>query len=133
MNKNLSLIIRPLSLIFIFTTAFFISGKSWLVKKEIDQTVLLAGNLLLFATTMVSAWIIIKGAASPNPQAAVRAMYSSFLVKFFLVAIAAFTYIMVAKKGVSIPALIICAALYIIYTTVEVRSLLKLMKQKKNA
>jgi len=47
--------------------------------------------------------------------------------------VAAFAYIMMEKKNVNKPALIICMGLYLVYTFVEVSSLQKLLKQKKNA
>jgi hypothetical protein len=38
---------------------------------------------------------------SENPQAFVRAVMGSFIIRFFVVAIAAFVYIMVAKQTVN--------------------------------
>ena len=132
MNKNLLQSIRPLILVFIFFTAFFISGKSWLDKKGVDQNVLIIGNLVLFLISLSAFLITNKALLSSNPQAFVRAMYSSFIIKFFVLAVAAFVYIMVAKKNVNKPALIACAGLYIIYTGIETRALMKMLKQKKN-
>lgn len=132
MNKNLLQSIRPLILVFIFFTAFFISGKSWLDKKGVDQNVLIIGNLLLFLISLTAFLITNKALTSSNPQAFVRAMYGSFIIKFFVLAITAFVYIMVAKKNVNKPALIACAGLYIIYTGIETRALMKMLKQKKN-
>ncbi len=133
MNKSLLQAIRPLLLVFIFLTAFFISAKSWLAGKGVDQEVLIAGNLLLLTVSLLAFIITNRSLRSANPQAFVRAMYGSFMIKFFLLAIAAFIYIMVAGKGVNKPALIACAGLYIIYTGIETRALMKLLKQKKNA
>jgi ACR3 family arsenite efflux pump ArsB len=132
MNKNLLQSTRPLILVFVFLTAFFISGKSWFEKKGVDQDVLIAGNLILFLVSLSAFLITNKALASSNPQAFVRAMYSSFIIKFFVLAITAFVYIMVAKKNVNKPALIACAGLYIIYTGIETRALMKMLKQKKN-
>ncbi len=132
MNKNLLQSIRPLILVFVFLTVFFISGKSWFEKKGVDQDVLIAGNLILFLVSLSAFLITNKALASSNPQAFVRAMYSSFIIKFFVLAVAAFVYIMVAKKNVNKPALIACAGLYIIYTSIETRAMMKMLKQKKN-
>jgi ACR3 family arsenite efflux pump ArsB len=132
MNKNLLQSIRPLILVFIFFTAFFISGKSWLDKKGVDQDVLIIGNLLLFLISLTAFLITNKALSSSSPQAFVRAMYGSFIIKFFVLAITAFVYIIVAKKNVNKPALIACAGLYIIYTGIETRALMKMLKQKKN-
>ena len=133
MNKNLLRTILPLLLVFCFVNAFCLTGSAWLAKKEISQQVLISGNLLLAVISIVTFIITHRSVKSENPQAFVRAMYGSFMIKFFVVAIAAFVYIMSVKKNVNKPALILCAGLYIIYTAIEIRLLLKMLKQKKNA
>jgi hypothetical protein len=70
---------------------------------------------------------------SSNPQSFVRAMYGSFILKFFVLVIAAFAYIMLAKKDVNKQALFTCMGLYLIFTFIEISALTKKMKQKKNA
>ena len=133
MNRTNLKLIRPMILIFIFINAFFLLGKDWLAKKSIDQDVLIIGNLLLFFVSLITFLITHLSLQSTNPNAFVRAMYGGFIIKFFVVAIAAFVYIMAAKKNVNKPALFACMGLYIVYTFFEVRSLLRVLKQKKNA
>ncbi|MBL7747496.1 MAG: hypothetical protein JNM19_08740 [Chitinophagaceae bacterium] len=133
MNKSLLQSLRPLLIIFVFINAFCLTGKAWLAKNGINQEVLLAGNLLLFGVSFAAFFITHRAVRSENPQAFVRAMYGSFMIKFFVVAIVAFIYIMVVKKNVNKPALIACAGLYIVYTFIETKALVKLLKQKKNA
>lgn len=133
MNNKPLQFIRPLIFVFTFIMAFSITGKSWLEKNGVDQLVLIGGNLLLFIVSLTAFFITFNALKSVNPQAFVRAMYGSFMIKFFLIAVAAFIYIMIAKKEVNKPALIICGGLYIIYTAIETRALMKLLKQKKNA
>lgn len=133
MNNKPLAFIRPLIFVFTFIMAFSITGKSWLEKNGVDQLVLIGGNLLLFVVSLTAFFITFKALKSANPQAFVRAMYGSFMIKFFLIVVAAFIYIMIAKKEVNKPALIICGGLYIIYTAIETRALMKLLKQKKNA
>lgn len=133
MNNKPLAFIRPLIFVFTFIMAFSITGKSWLEKNGVDQLVLIGGNLLLFIVSLTAFFITFKALKSANPQAFVRAMYGSFMIKFFLIAVAAFIYIMIAKKEVNKPALVICGGLYIIYTAIETRALMKLLKQKKNA
>lgn len=123
----------PVVLLFVLLNGFFIVGKNWLVNKGVDHEVLIVGNLILFVATALSFFIYQRSLKSPNPQASVRGMFGSFMVKFFLCLIAAFVYIMVEKKNVNKPALIICMGLYIIYTIAEVSALQKILKQKKNA
>lgn len=133
MNRNSMAILRPMILVFILLNAFFIAGKNTLARWGVDQSVLIAGNLILFVVSLASFLLTRRSLASVNPNAFVRAMYGSFMIKFFVCAIAAFAYIMVVKKGVNKPALIACMALYIVYTAIEVASLTKLLKQRKNA
>lgn len=133
MNNNLLRLLRPLLIIFILINAFVITGKSWLEKNSVDQSVLIAGNLLLFLVSLTAFLLTYKSLRSSNPQAFVRAMYGSFMIKFFLIAIVAFVYIMVARKNVNKPGLIVCGLLYIVYTVLETGALMKLLKQRKNA
>jgi hypothetical protein len=133
MNQNKWSLLRPMLLVFVFLTAFFISGQSFLLKKGADPDVLLVGNLVLFAVSLLAFIISYKALQSTNPQAFVRAMYGSFIIKFFVIAIAALVYIMVMKKNVNKPSLIACMVLYALYTFFEVSALMKLLKRKRNA
>src|SRR5258705_3549567 len=129
MKKNkpwLSLVI-----LFIILNAFFLTAGNWLLKQGVDNEVLIVGNLILFIATFFSLLVYIRSLRSSGGSAAVRGMYGSFMVKFFTCLVAAFAYIIIAKKEVNKPALIICMGLYIIYTVIEVSSIQKLLKQKK--
>ena len=123
----------PLVLLFIILSGFFIADQNWLEKKGVDHEVLIAGNLILFAATALSFYVYQRSMNSTNPNASVRGMYGSFMIKFFVCLVAAFAYIIIKKKEVNKPALIICMGLYIIYTIIEVSALQKLFKKKKNA
>ena len=133
MNQNSLKLLRPMILIFILLNAFFILAKDWLTKKNIDQEVLIIGNMLLFLVSLLTFLLTNRSLKSKNPNAFVRAMYGGFIIKFFVIALAAFVYIIVTKKNVNKPALFSCMGLYIVYTFFEVGSLLRVLKQKKNA
>lgn len=125
--------IRPLFFLFAALSAFFITGKNWLEKQNIDPNVLIIGNLLLFLVSLVAWALNKKSFDNHNPNAFVRALYAGFMIKFFVLALAAFIYIMMMKKNVNKPALIICGVFYIIYTAMEIRALLKILRKKKDA
>lgn len=125
--------IRPLMFVFIILTALFIAGDSFLKKYNVDQDVIIGGNVLLFLVSLVSFLITSRSFRSANPNVFMRALYSSFIIKFFVVAIAAFIYIQYAGKAVNKPAIMLCAALYIIYTGIETRNLVRILKSTKNA
>lgn len=133
MKQNKLAPLRPAFLLFVILTALFVSSKSLLTRRNVDQDVLIIGNLLLVIVTLASYLLLYRGMQSANPNAFVRAMYLSFIVKFFIIVLAAALYILIAKSKVNKPALIICLFLYLVYTFIEVSVLTKLMKQKKNA
>jgi hypothetical protein len=99
----------------------------------INGGVVLGADVIIYFATAFSFWFSVRALKSPNPNASVRSLYGSFMIKFFVIIMAAFIYIMVEKKNVNKPALYISMGLYIIYTFLEVSSLQKLLKQKKNA
>jgi hypothetical protein len=133
MNRNSFAPLRPMVLVFVIVNAIFILGRNKLTSFGIEQNVVIAGNLILFLVSLTSFVLTRKSLGSTNPNAFVRAMYGSFMIKFFVCAIAAFIYIMATKKNVNKPGLIACMGLYIVYTTMEVAALSKILKQKKNA
>jgi hypothetical protein len=120
-------------IVFIVLNGFFVTGKGLLDRWGVDQAVLIFGNLVVFIVTAVSFFISARGLKNPNPHAFVRSVYSSFLIKFFVFAIAAFIYIQSVKDAVNKPALFVCMGLYIVYTFLEVSVLTKLLRKKADA
>jgi hypothetical protein len=96
---------------------------------SIRFSVLQWGNLLLFLIGWVSLRMSLQALHHKNVQVFLRLVYGSFLMKFFVLAIAACIYIFVNKKDINKPALFGCFGLYFIYTFLEVRTV---MKQSKN-
>lgn len=117
-------------LVFVFLNGAFVLGSSRLEHWKADQSVLILGNLLLFLVSLVSFLLTRRSLSNPNPNAFVRAMYGSFIIKFFVCAAVAFAYIMATKKEVNKPALFICMGLYVVYTVLEVAALTKILKRK---
>ena len=124
---------RGIMLLFIILTALFITQQKALTKWGFDSDLLIIGNLVLFLITILSFKILSGSFQSGNGHAFVRSVYTSFVIKFFAIAIAAFVYILVSKNGVNKPSLLGCMGLYIVYTTIEVSVLTRMLKQNKNA
>lgn len=124
---------RGIMILFIILTALFITQQKALTKWGFDSDLLIVGNIILFLITILSFKILTRSFQSTNPHAFVRAIYTSFVFKFFAIAIAAFIYIFASKNGVNKPSLLGCMGLYIVYTTIEVSILTRMLKQNKNA
>jgi hypothetical protein len=122
----------PIVVLFIILNGFFIAGKGMLERWGANQDVLIYGNVLLFAITLVSFLVAIKGLRSPNPNAFVRSVYGSIMLKLFACLIAAFIYIFVNRQDLNKPAFFTLMGLYLVYTFLEVSSLTRMLKQRAN-
>lgn len=123
----------PLALVFILLNAVIFAAKNLLEKQGFDPSVLLAANAIVFLASFLSLMVSIRSLNSTNPNAAVRSIYGSFMIKFFIIIIAAFVYIMTMKKQINKPSLFTGMGLYIVYTIVETIILQKMLRTKRNA
>lgn len=123
-----------MQVIFLFLTLslLFFALKYLFPETAVKYNVLLWGNLLLFVVAWISIRMSTRAVSHKNVQVFLRLMYGSFILKFFVLAIAAFIYISIFKKEVNKAALFGCFGLYILYTFIEVRSVLQQSK-KPNA
>lgn len=122
----------PIVLLFVIINALAIALRSKLAGWNIDPDVLIAGNLFLFAVTFFSFLIAKRGLQDQNANKFMRSVYGSIMFKLFLSIIAAFVYIAIYRKELNKPGLIICMALYLVYTFLEVSILTKILRQKPN-
>jgi hypothetical protein len=132
MKENKLAPLRSLLILFVLLSAFFIAGRNMLTKWNADQEVLILGNLTLFIITLLSYLLLYRGLQLSNTQAFIRMIYTSFIVKFFIVIAAVFLYATLAKE-LNKPAVIICMFIYLVYTFMEVSALTRLLRRKKNA
>jgi len=93
---------------------------------------LMYSNLLLFAITLIGFVLQRRGLRSPNSNAFVRAVYVSAMLKMFICMIAVLIYVFLFRKSINKPGLFAGMGMYIVYTIVEVTSLMKAAR-KKNA
>lgn len=131
--KNKWGVFAPVVLLFVIVNTLAISLRARWTFWNVDQDVLIVGNLFLFLITLVSFLLAKKGLHNINPHAFSRSVMGSIMVKMFLAVIAAFIYISIYKKNLNKPAFFICMGLYLVYTFIEVSSLTRLLRQKPNA
>ncbi len=130
MNKARLKSFLPIVLIFILLNGLFIVFRSRFESWGVDADVLLIANLLLFIITFISFALALKGLKNPNPNAFVRSVYGSMIIKLFAGMIAATIYISIYQKDLNKPALFGSMGLYLLYTFAEVSVLTKLLRQK---
>jgi hypothetical protein len=131
-NNTVSRSFRPLFLLFIITTALFITSRARFAQWDVNTDVLIIGNVVLFAATAVSFYLFSRSMGSKKPLAIVRAVYGGVFSKMMICLITVFIYVSIAGKGVNKAGIFGCMFLYLLYTVLEVAILMKLSKQKKN-
>jgi hypothetical protein len=123
----------PIALIFIVVSLFCLTASSWLAARNIDALVLLIGNLILFLASAGSFFLYNRALHHQNMQFFLRMMYSSLLLKMVFAMGATLLYLFFAGKGVSKYAILCCYGLYLLYSFVEVKVLMRSSKLPKNA
>ena len=131
MKKNRTLFL-PLVLVFLLLNSLIFTTKRWQEEWGFSQEVLLVGNLILFVVSVATLFFHTRGALHQNPNAFLRSVYSSLLVKMFGIVVAVLVYAVAADNNLNKPSLFFCMALYFVYTFVEVRLVMRLLKQKNH-
>jgi hypothetical protein len=121
----------PILGVFLVSSGLILLGAPGLRELKTDSGVLQAGNVLLFGLTAISYFLHIKSIRSPNPHVFVRMLYSSLIIKMLVCMIAALVYGLLTKS-VNRNAIFGCFILYVIYTFLEVKSLMKFIKKSPN-
>jgi hypothetical protein len=107
--------------------------KPFLESAGFDIAFLFIANTILFLLSVSVFFIQMKGLISANANAFVRGIYSSFLLKLFIIIIALTPYIFIIDGKVNKPSLFTSMALYFLYTSIEVTQLMKIARQKPDA
>jgi hypothetical protein len=126
----------PIGLTFIVISVLVLLARPMLEAWKLDYRVLLCGNALLFLLTFASYYLYAKGLRNDSAQVFVRGMYGSLLIKFMGCLLAVVIYAAVSRQGVNRNGILGCFILYMLYTFLEVRTLLRLFKRNnvtKNA
>lgn len=132
MNRESTKAYFPIILLFIILNAFILIAKTFLDTHGFDREFLMLANFFLFIISIAGFLLQRKGLQSPNPQAFVRSVYASFMVKMFVTIIVVLIYLFLSRSKMNKPGLFTAMGLYIVYTVVEVTALMKVARKKKN-
>lgn len=123
----------PLVVLFIAINILLFSFKSFLSSYNININFILVANIILFFITFFGFFIQLRSMATANINAFLRGIYSSLIMKMFIVMGAVFVYVLASDGNINKSALFISMGLYIIYTSLEVYQLMKLVRRKPDA
>jgi hypothetical protein len=126
---------RPLLWAFIMITVILAATWCWGADPARDRAipVLLAGNALLFLCTWLSFYLYSRALVNRNTQFFLRMMYSSLLVKMVICLGGALLYGLLAGKELNTKVIFCCFGLYILYSVLEVKVLMRMSKLRNNA
>ena len=130
-NKAYVRALLPIVVLFFVVSILTLLAAPVLHDRNIDGQILLIGNNLLFLLTVVSYWLHIKSIRTPNPHAFVRMVYGSLIIKMMVCMLAALLYSWLSKT-VNKGAIFGCFILYVLYTFLEVKILMKFIKKSPN-
>jgi hypothetical protein len=115
----------PVVGLFIAVSSIVKLADNWLVARGFDVFVLQSGNLFLFLVFMAATWLQRSGMQQPSTQLFLRNAYGGMMLKLFGCALGALLYIYFNRNAINKPALFGCMLLYVLYTVVELRIVLK--------
>jgi Ca2+/Na+ antiporter len=123
----------PILLVFIFITGFIFLTKAFLHTRGFNSEFLLYANAILLVISIGGFLLQRKGLQSPNPNVFVRSVYASMMFKMFITIIAVLIYVFLFRNKINKPGLFTAMGMYIVYTVVEVTTLMKVARKKNNA
>jgi len=94
---------------------------------------LIVANAILFILTFLGFYLQTKGVRSTNINAFIRGIYSSLLLKMFVIVAAILIYILLLGGETNTPSILASMGIYLVYTILEVIQLMKIARQKPDA
>jgi FtsH-binding integral membrane protein len=129
MNERYKVLL-PLFITFLVLTAIIFSAKLFYADQRIDYNVLTGANCLFFLVSLLVFRIQYKAMHNSNPNVFIRSVMSGLIIKMFTCIAAIVAYYFVSGALFNKPAVYISMIIYIIFLVVEVRTIMKLNKQK---
>lgn len=113
-------------ILFIVVTVLAFVFADWLDAHKINHFVVIGANMVLLVVTAANMLLQVKAMANPNPNVFTRSVMGGTFVKLLVLVIALGIYLFLAGSNRSIYAIAVGAGLYILYTAIEVKGMLKL-------
>jgi hypothetical protein len=126
---NLRKALRPILIFFAVVNILAASLYSTLKNMGLDTDVFLVGNLFICILTLVSFWMMHNGLQSKSTAGFMSSVYGSFIIKLVLAALVVVVYAQWKGNAMNTPALLSSMFTYLVYTYLEVKGLLALVKK----
>jgi hypothetical protein len=122
-------VLQPVVVLFVVVNVICGILFRWLPSAGMDPIVLLAGNLLVFILTLLSCYLMKNGLTATSTTGFLSSVYGSFIMKLFFVGLVVVVYVKLSGDQMNVPAVFTSMVLYLLYTFIEVKGLLLLVKK----
>jgi hypothetical protein len=122
-------VLQPVVVLFVLVNVLCAILFRWLPSVGMDPIVLLAGNLLVFVLTLLSCYLMKNGLTATSTTGFLSSVYGSFIMKLFFVGLVVVVYVKLSGDQMNVPAVFTSMVLYLLYTFIEVKGLLLLVKK----
>ena len=114
--------------VFVVVMLLLLTSRNWLAAQwNMDYRVVLVGNAVLFMATAFSFYLYSRALRNNNAHLFLRMMYTSLLVKMVSCLAAVLLYLFFSRD-VNKAGIIGSLVLYVVYTYIEVKVLMRLSK-----
>lgn len=120
---------RPIILLFLALNVLVVVFRRSLTSEGFFVDLLIIGNIILFSMTMLSFFLLYRGLKATSTPGFLRSVYGSFMIKFFIVLVAVFGYAFMNKGNLNKHSLFTLMFLYLVYTFLEIKTLMKLSRK----
>jgi chromosome condensin MukBEF MukE localization factor len=98
----------------------------------VDVNFVAGANLILFLISISGLLVQSRSVRSANANAFIRGIYSSLIIKMFTVIAAILIYVAIMSHELNKEGIFIAMAFYMLYTSVEVFQLMKIVRKKSD-
>ena len=120
---------KKITLLFIISLLIMICTKTYMIHLGYDFLFLMIGNTFLFLLFILSVLVHTAATSSKNPHVFLRSIYLTMIIKMFASAIAIIIFVLLNNGEINKPALLTLMGLYILYTMIEVSSLMRSLRK----
>jgi hypothetical protein len=121
-------VLQPIVGLFILVNSVCGLLFKWLQAKGLDPFVFMTGNIIVCLLTLVSFYMLYKGMKAKTTVQFMSSVYGSFLMKLVVCGLVVVLYATLAVS-VNSPAIFASLFLYLVYTFIEMKGLLLLLKK----
>ncbi len=123
-------VLRPLVITFLVLSVLILGAKIFYREGRVDHAVLMGSNCLFFLISLFVFRMQYQAMYHNNPNVFIRAVMGGMIIKVFACITAVVAYYFLSGSLFNKPAVYLSMIIYIIYLWVEVKTIMKLNKQK---